>query len=190
MLSGGNTPLEAYRTLARSPVPASDSLLFLFSDERMVPSDSPDSNYHNAAPMIAALGIPGNHVIRVHTELGLSEAAQRYHDDLGKFLQKGGRITLGLLGLGADGHTASIFSKDDIDRCRARWATEVPRDDGPDRVTVTPELLKRIESVIFLVAGPEKADVAETLAREPETLPAGRAVAGVKDVQLWASGAS
>ncbi|HUT26084.1 MAG TPA: 6-phosphogluconolactonase [Sumerlaeia bacterium] len=187
MLSGGRTPLNAYGTLTRNPVVPSTSLHILFSDERVAPPDSPQSNYGNARAMIRALGVPEDRVLRVRGEIPVDEAAERYDRDLAGFIDKGGSLPLGLLGLGADGHTASLFSLDDVERARRRFAVPVSREPKPDRVSVTPDLLARFERIVFLVSGPEKAGVIETLLREPAALPAGRAVARASRVEIWAS---
>jgi 6-phosphogluconolactonase len=184
LLSGGQTPLPAYRRLADMPVETGKSVHVIFSDERMVPDNTPESNYENARPMLEALRIPNERVIRVHTGLELKDAADRYDRDIAAFIGRGD-ITLGLLGLGADGHTASLFSTDDIARGRGRFALAVPREGGLDRVTVTADLLLHVQRIIFLVSGLGKTEIAEKLIRSPQSIPAGQAVAGVSNVELW-----
>src|SRR3974377_2359607 len=108
MLSGGHTPLTAYRTLG-ARLPAHDERLhILFSDERYVPSDSEASNYRQARPLLDALALRPQSLLRVRTELPLGEAAADYERSLEALLRSGVPISLGLLGLGADGHTASL----------------------------------------------------------------------------------
>ena len=184
LLSGGQTPLPAYRRLADMPPQAGDCVHVAFSDERMVPATSPDSNYGNAKPMLDALRIPDARVLRVHTGLALKEAADQYDRDLAAFLARG-EVTLGLLGLGADGHTASLFSSDDISRGRGRYAIPAPREGGLDRVSVTADLLLRVRRIIFLVSGPGKTEMVDKLLHFPQSIPAGQAVAGVPNVELW-----
>lgn len=186
MLSGGLTPMPAYRKLATQRVKAADSVHILFSDERMVPANSPENNYGNARDMIMACGIPDQRVIRVHTECALPVAADRYHRELSYFLSKGGTVGLGLLGLGPEGHTASIFSAE-LAKEQNRLAVAVPRTPGPDRVTVTRDLLVKIDALVFLVSGADKAPIAKQFIEAPDTLPAGLAVAGARDVALWLS---
>jgi len=189
MLSGGKTPIAAYRTVQNAGVRASESLHILFTDERMTPVDSPESNYGNAAGMIDALQIPEERVLRVYTEMKLDTAAARYNGELEEFFARGGRIPLGLLGLGADGHTASLFTMDDArapdEKEELKYARGVQRVDGYDRVTVTPHVLERIERAVFLVSGPEKQAVVARLLQSPETLPAGAAVSKTAQVELW-----
>src|SRR5579859_7130558 len=141
MLSGGGTPLPAYRALAARPPPRNPQLHVLFSDERYVPADSPASNYRHIEPLLAALALPAAAVLRVRTELTLEDAARDYERQLAALLESGLRIGLGLLGLGADGHTASLFSAADIERGRGRLAVAVLRPDGLSAVSVTAELL-------------------------------------------------
>ncbi|MCX6996797.1 MAG: 6-phosphogluconolactonase [Kiritimatiellaeota bacterium] len=193
LLAGGLTPLAAYRlgaeTLRRERRTESPpaGLYLTFTDERMVPDEAPESNYNNARPLIAALGLPPGRVLRVATALPLPAAAQRWHDDLAAFFARGGMFTLGLLGLGADGHTASLFSRDDLARGRGRWVIPVLRESGPCRVSVTPDLLTRVQRLVFIAAGPDKVGVVERLLRAPETLPAGLAVVAAPRVEVWFS---
>lgn len=186
MLSGGQTPLPAYRLLLAAPPPIVAETVNLFlSDERLVPPDSPESNQGRLADFFRALRVPEDRILRVPSTLAPAEAAQRYHRDLAALLGRGTRITLGLLGLGADGHTASLFTPDDLRRGAGRYAVVVPRPSGPARVSVTPELLARIEQIVFLVSGRDKDAAVEKLLRNPESLSAGLAVAGCRQVELW-----
>ncbi|HIJ65302.1 MAG TPA: hypothetical protein HPP77_05055 [Candidatus Hydrogenedentes bacterium] len=185
MLSGGNTPVPAYAALAQQGPRASDTAYALFSDERMALPDSPDSNYGSAAAMLAALGVPDTRVMRVDTGIPLEAAAQRYDAELARFLDSGGRITLGLLGLGVDGHTASLFSLEDVRRGQDAWAVGVARRAGLDRVSVTPKLLRNVDRLVFLVAGKEKRTVVARLTKTPRDVPAGLAVAGADAVAVW-----
>ena len=187
MLSGGLTPLPAYRMLAASPVKATASTHILFSDERMVPVISPENNFGNARSMIGAIGVSEQRVLRVHTELTLAEAAHRYDQEIAAFLKKGGQLMLGLLGLGANGHTASIFSKEEVEAGRGHYALAIPRQGEPNRVTVTADSLSLVACIVFLASGADKAEIVKKFLDHPEDLPAGLAVAETKDVHLWVS---
>jgi 6-phosphogluconolactonase len=185
MLSGGSTPLPAYRALARQPLRHDDRLHVLFSDERYVPADSAASNYSQTKPLLDVLALPAEALLRVHTELALDEAAAHYEGALTTLLSSGVRIDLGLLGLGADGHTASLFSAQDLERARGRYAIPVQRPDGMAAVSVTPELLATVKEPVFVVAGPEKNTALQALRRQDKNLIAWRAVQGCSDVELW-----
>jgi 6-phosphogluconolactonase len=185
MLSGGNTPLPAYRTLARNPLPHDDGLHVLFSDDRYVPSEADASNYHQARALLDALALPASSVARVRTELPFAEAAADYERQLAALLNSGVRIGLGLLGLGADGHTASLFGAADLERARGHLAIAVQRPDGMSAVSVTPELLAHVEDPLFVVAGSGKHDALQALTAQDPNLTAWRAVQGCPRVQLW-----
>ena len=187
MLTGGQTPLGIYRTIEESPPPINDSLRLLITDERHVPLKSPESNFGQMRAMVHALGMDESRMMRVHTELSLDAAADRYHEKLASFIRDKGRITLGLAGLGTDGHVASLFHMDDLQHGHGRYAIAVPRDSGPDRVSVTQDLLTRVEHLVFLVAGPEKADMVAQILSGPENLVAGQAVKYAGSVELWSS---
>ena len=184
MLSGGTTPLPAYRELARGPLPH-DRLHVLFSDERYVPSDADASNYHQARALLEALALPASAVARVLTELPIEEAASDYERQLAALLNAGVPLGLGLLGLGADGHTASLFGTADLERARGHLAIAVQRPNGMSAVSVTPELLARVQELMFVVAGGGKrAALASLVAQDPQ-LTAWRAVEGCVRVELW-----
>lgn len=184
LLPGGRTPKPVFDELALRRLSCADDLYVCFSDERMVPPESPESNYGLARPMIEHLAIPENRVIRVATDMKPDVAAKHYDRDLRQFLRCGGRITLALLGLGADGHTASLFSQDDLTRGRGAYAVATSLG-ASARVSVTPDLLNRAEVIIFLAVGPEKRDIVERMARRPETVTAAAAVRGAAQVHLW-----
>lgn len=185
MLTGGGTPLGIYKRIENAPPSADDKLHLLVSDERHVPLESSDNNFAKMRPMVGALRIDDSRVIRVHTSLPLNASADRYHQELASFLDRGGRVTLGILGLGADGHAASLFSPHDVARGKDRYAIAVPRDVGPDRVSVTRDLLLKVEKLVFLVAGPEKTVAVQELLKSPTSIAAGQAVEGHADVELW-----
>jgi 6-phosphogluconolactonase len=185
MLSGGETPLPAYRALATRALPHDARLHLLFSDERYVPSDSEASNYHRIRPLLETLALPPLQLLRVRTELPLGEAAQEYERALDALLKSGVRITLGLLGLGADGHTASLFSAADLARAGGHLAIPVQRPDGMSAVSVTPSLLARVERLLFVVAGKDKLKALQALGAPGATLTARQAVEERAAAELW-----
>ena len=185
MLAGGATPLPAYQVLARAGVRHDDRLHVLFSDERYVPQDSPRSNYYQARALLEVLALPPESLLRVPTEQPLDEAAADYDAQLSALLSSGVHVGLGLLGLGADGHTASLFNEDDLARARGRYAIPVQRPDGLAAVSVTPDLLATVREPVFVVAGPGKEAALRALGEQDLALTAWRAVQGCEDVELW-----
>lgn len=185
MLTGGKTPLGLYKRVEESPGRIDDRLHLLISDERHVGEDSPDNNFASMRPMIDAIGIDDSRAMRVNTRLPLRAAADRYDQDLGSFFQRGGRITLGILGLGADGHVASLFGPDDVAAGAGRYAVAVRRSDGPDRVSVTRDLLLKVQRTIFFVTGPAKAQIVDKLASDPASVTAGQVFQDAPGVELW-----
>ena len=185
MLSGGTTPLPAYRALASRPLPHDERLHILFTDERYVPIDSEASNYHQARPLLDVLALPPQSLLRVHTELPLEQAAADYEQRLAALLSSGVHIGLGLLGLGADGHTASLFTSADLERAHGRFALAVHRPDGLSAVSVTPGLLAAVREPLFVVTARGKHDALSALAAQDPALTAWRAVQGCGEVELW-----
>ena len=186
MLAGGTTPLRAYDRLAEAPSPAGNEVRVFLSDERLVPVAAPDSNTGQILPRLERAGVPAEHWLRAPVEAPLASAAAGYHAVLEAWLRTG-RVELGLLGLGADGHTASLFTLEQVEQSRrsGQLAVAVPRAPGPDRISVTPRLLAAVGRIVFVVAGAKKAEIVRRLLREPDALPAGAAVRGHPHVSLW-----
>jgi len=151
VIPGGSTPNRC-STRRRPRVIVSPRVHIFYSDERMVPPDSPQSNYRLSRPLLDAIGVPPGRVHRVQTHLGLAEAAEALGAEIEAFFRAGGVITLALLGLGADGHTASLFTESDLQRAEGRWASPTPRPEPPDRVTLTPQTFSRTQRIVFLTA--------------------------------------
>ena len=185
MLAGGKTPLPAYRELAARGPKHNRHLHILFSDERYVPSSSDESNYHQSCELLNELALPESSLLRVRTELPLDEAAADYDRRLAELLGRGIRVKLGLLGLGPDGHTASLFEEADLERARGHLAIAVERPDGLSGITVTPEFLSHVEELVFVVAGVGKFDAIRALMNGDSSLIAWRAVQGLTNVELW-----
>ncbi|MBI2424517.1 MAG: 6-phosphogluconolactonase [Candidatus Hydrogenedentes bacterium] len=185
MLSGGSTPLAIYEALAMDPVVADDSTWITFTDERFVPFDSDQSNFGNAEPMLDELQIPEEQIIKIDPSLHIGDAADQLDKDLDNYLESGGTISLALLGLGADGHTCSLFEITDLQRCLARLAAPIYRPDLPNRVSVGPALLERVDRIVILVKGKEKTAIVERLLKEPLSTTAGMALRNCKNVELW-----
>ena len=186
MLAGGNTPLQAYQNLAGRPLSPSSSLELFFSDERYVPATSDASNFRAMRPLLEALALPAERTLRVRTELPLERAVEDYERRLRALLRSSARLTLGVLGLGADGHTASLFTDGDLQRSAGKLAVSVQRPDGRSAVSVTPQVLSKIAEVIFVVAGADKRAALKALVeRKPESV-AARAVGNAPSVEVWA----
>lgn len=186
MLSGGNTPLVSYQALARRRLTPSPTLEILYSDERYVPATSDASNFRSTRALLESLALPTERILRVRTELPLERAVEDYERRLRALQRAETRITLGLLGLGADGHTASLFSEGDLKRSAGRLAISVERPDGRSAISVTPDLLSYVSEILFVVAGADKRTALRALMdRKPESI-ATRAIAGCTNVEVWA----
>ena len=201
MLAGGATPRRLYEALARgADVDWARSEVF-FGDERPVPPDHADSNFGMArAALLRPLAVPSQRVHRIQAERRDLEAAARdYEDELARVLggAPGGpapRLDVVLLGLGADGHTASLFPHSAALAETRRWvvAHEVPAL-ASWRITVTFPVLERARAVFFLVSGEAKAaTLAEVLEgpSDPERLPSQRLHAAQGRVEWFVDAAA
>jgi 6-phosphogluconolactonase len=135
--------------------------------------------------LIDALALPEPAVLRVRTELPVEQAAADYEQQLADMLNSGVRVSLGLLGLGADGHTASLFNTGNLEQARGRLAIAVQRPDGLQGISVTPELLSQVSEPLFLVTGADKHAIVEEFLKSDSRLIARQAVAGCAKAELW-----
>ena len=169
-LAGGSTPRELYRRLALLPYPWREVDVF-FGDERCVPPDHPDSNLRMATEALLSR-VPA----RVHPMTGCDPG--RYEAELSAVLGPGlPRFDLVFLGLGEDGHTASLFPGDRATLETERWVVLVDRPDHR-RMTLTLPVLSAARVVAFLVAGRAKRDALARLLRGDPTIPASLVAAG------------
>lgn len=172
-LSGGSTPQRAYALAAGRLDDWSPATLWL-GDERMVPPEDERSNYKLAHDALAAPLAPDlrPRIERVLTEADLETAAADYGKRLRAALGPGGRLHLALMGLGPDGHTASLFPDMPAVEITDRDVAGVPEagfEPWVPRVTMTLPVFDAAEEVVFLVAGHEKADmVARVFGTEPD----------------------
>jgi 6-phosphogluconolactonase len=165
-LSGGNTPRAVYSLLSSEhrQLPW-DRIHIFFGDERHVPPDDPNSNFRMAnESLLSKVPIPQKNIHRIRAELGAEAAAKEYEGELREFFHLTGhdwpRFDLVLLGLGDDGHTASLFpgSKaltEESKTVTANWVEKLQS----FRITTTFPVLNHAAEVVFLVSGASKAQV-------------------------------
>ena len=185
-ISGGSTPKTMFELLADPAQPHLNQipwaqLQLFWVDERCVPPDNDESNYkmtHQA--MLAKVPLPASNIHRMEGELDPEEAASRYESEIRNTFKLEGAETptfdLILLGLGPDGHTASLFPHTDglNELGRICIANHVPQKDTW-RMTLTWPVITQGRQVAFLVEGEEKAEMVGTVftgAYDPETYPA------------------
>jgi 6-phosphogluconolactonase len=161
-LAGGTTPKAAYALLAKPPYRDAidwSAVDIFFGDERCVPPDNEQSNYKMAFDtFIGPLKIPETHVHRMRGEDDPQRAAFDYRAVLFDVLGEAPQFDLVMLGLGPDGHTASLFPgqdplTEDEQRVRAVYSTS----QSQWRITLTPSVLNGTKAVCFALVGAEKA---------------------------------
>lgn len=184
-LAGGATPRELYAVLGRDPFAAAmpwDRVHLFWGDERAVPQDNEHSNYPLAAPLLPL--IPDKQVHRVRGELGAEQAAADYAAALEAQFGGAPAFDLVLLGLGGDGHTASLFPGSPALEADSYVAPAPAPDADPrvERVTLTLPALNAARRVAFLVTGRAKAAMVKRVL-DGEDLPAARV--RPRDELLW-----
>jgi 6-phosphogluconolactonase len=151
-LAGGSTPRPLYERLAACDFPWSETEVF-FGDERCVPPDHPDSNYRMAHEALLS-----RVQARVHRMPGETCSAAAYEEELNTVFGPGlPEFDLVLLGLGVDGHTASLFPGDPALDVTDRRVVRVQRPDHP-RLTLTLPVLSAAKAAMFLVSGRSKRE--------------------------------
>jgi 6-phosphogluconolactonase len=192
VLTGGSTPRQAYAELATAVRELGidmGRMVFWFGDERCVPPEDEKSNYRLAKDALFSEleGMADAEVKRIQGELGPFEAADAYE----KELEAAGRPTfdLVLMGLGPDGHTASLFPDQPTLQERSRLVVGVPEaglEPFVPRVTLTLEALAKTRRMVFLIEGEGKAEaVAKAFGPDAEPdphVPASMVAPLVKDL--------
>ena len=181
-LSGGSTPKALFARLAAPPIAAGidwSRVIVIWGDERCVPPDDAASNYRMAREaLLDHVAVPATQVRRIRGEYSPAGAAANYnamlHDLLdaedGAPVGQTPAIDLILLGLGEDGHTASLFPGEVTVHNATEWAAAATAPTVPaDRVTLTPAIINAAANVLFLVSGSVKAAMLHRVIEGPRT---------------------
>jgi 6-phosphogluconolactonase len=178
-LSGGHTPGKMYSLWAqteqyRNKTPW-DRVHLFWGDERFVPADDPRSNYHMAREtLISQVPIPAENVHPMPTNLpSPEECARAYETELLKFFgSEPPAFDVQLLGIGDEGHTASLFPGSPALGEKVRWVAAVRvAAEPPQRITLTPVVLNQGRNTFFLVAGEGKRAILSAIRDEPASQP-------------------
>ena len=176
-LAGGNTPRTTYERLAASPLREQmpwDRTWIFFGDERNVPPEHPESNYGMAsAALLSKVPVPAAQVARIRgeaedAEVAAAEYARGMTEVFGSRRGELPSFDLILLGMGIDGHTASLFPGSPVlkEVFRTVAAVHAAAASIPERITFTLPLINAAAHVMFLVAGGEKAKVVKAVLSE------------------------
>jgi len=173
VLSGGHTPRRMYELLSKDPF--RDQLSWervhvFWGDERCVPSDDPRSNEYMARQtLLNHVPIPPLQIHPIHCTQRVREAALEYEALIRTFFEdRVPRFDFVVLGLGEDGHTASLFPKTHVLEERERWVAELyVSEQDLYRMTLTVPIINQAEMVAFLVAGTTKAQILQEVLEGP-----------------------
>jgi 6-phosphogluconolactonase len=179
VVAGGNTPRATYELLSSDLRDEVDwrRVIFYFSDERCVGPDDPASNYRMAREsLFDPLKVPDRSVRRMAGELPPVSAAAEYDAEVRAVMaDRNPAFDLALLGMGSEGHTASLFPGSAAleEKSRAVVHVVVPAE-PPERLTMTPAALASVRQIVFLVTGAEKAEALARVFSDGDDLPAAR----------------
>jgi 6-phosphogluconolactonase len=191
-LAGGSTPRPVYSLLTTEAFAGRldwSRVHIFWGDERCVSPDDPQSNYRMAREtLLDAVGVPPGNIHRIRGEDDPRRAAAAYEQELREFFGHSAGFDLVLLGMGADGHTASLFPGLAAVTEGSRWVmAQYVEAVSMWRITLTPAAINAAENVTFIVSGADKAErlreVLEGPSR-PEALPA-QAIKPISGRLLW-----
>lgn len=186
-LSGGSTPKAVFEKLPTFLNALDWSKVYLFwSDERSVPGDHPDSNYHMAMKAgFEKLPIPKNQIFRMKAEESIEENAKDYEKQIRKTLGKH-PFDLILLGMGEDGHTASLFPGTEALKIQDRWiAANFVAQKNTWRMTMTYPCLENSKQTVFYVLGDSKKEMLHRIFFDPSLELPCQKVGGTKAKSIW-----
>lgn len=180
-LSGGNTPRKLYELLATSPYASTlpwKNIFIFWSDERCVPlTDNNNNAYMALNALLNQVAIPAENIFRIPVQYPPAEAAAHYERAIKEFFRDAWPVfDLVLLGLGDNGHTASLFPNTDILHNTTNLVKEVYIPSlGIHRISFTARLINHAAEILFLVTGIEKADMLPIILhgkKDPDKYPA------------------
>lgn len=175
-LSGGNTPKRLYQILATPEFRDHIDWKHVFicwSDERFVPHTHDDSNYKMAKEnLLDHIAIPKKNILAVPTKGSPEKCAAQYEQAIKNVLGKKLSVDLTLLGMGDDGHTASLFPGTDILHEKRKLVKEVwVADKQTWRISFTYPLINRSKEILFLISGAAKAPVLKKMVQSSKSTP-------------------
>ena len=193
-VSGGSTPRAMYRLISEDPfaskIPWQDTHLF-WVDERLVPFEDPESNFGTAKKdYIEKVSIPPEHLHPMPVSSSPEEGAELYQEELERFFQGLGTdnpaFDLILLGVGKDGHVASLFPDQGGLNEKKRWVIAV-KGGNPyvSRLTMTYPILNHARHIVFHVSGKDKSEILRSIFQDRQSgLPAQR-IKPVNGKLIW-----
>jgi len=177
VLSGGSTPMPVYQKLAELPPQSSldwNNVFIFWGDERCVPPSHQDSNYRMAKKLLLdQIPIPEINIFRMKGELPPSGAAQNYERLISQFfLGKEKRFDTILLGIGTDGHTASLFPGTPQLDITDQWVVTSQKTETKSmRITLTYPAINNTREILFLATGIEKSEIIADVIMHPNSPP-------------------
>lgn len=174
-LSGGNTPIDLFKVLSENYKDKIDwnSINIYWVDERCVPKNSPESNFGNADKyLFSKLEIEYNNIHRINGEVDPEKEAKRYSELVMRNIQKNGLLPsfdIILLGIGDDGHTASIFPNQmELLTSEKIYDVSIHPVTNQKRITMTGPLINNAVYIYFLVSGKSKAKIINDILNDTE----------------------
>jgi 6-phosphogluconolactonase/glucosamine-6-phosphate isomerase/deaminase len=206
MLAGGSTPLKVYQRVADNlPRRVHPAAHLLLSDDRYVPEIDSQSNFGTIRPMATKLGIEGTRFVHADTALPEDKAVADFGRNVVDLGARSAVFSLGILGIGTDGHTASLFTPSMVtlpgkdatsenpaagdgtlltsQTDRAAIATGVHG--GVSRISLGAEVLLSFQKLVFFATGQSKREILYELSRRPEQYPAGLIMLNHPNAHIW-----
>ncbi len=194
-LAGGTTPMRTYQSwkdLFSDDPQCWQNLYFFWGDERCVPPDHPESNYGGVnTALLSHIPIPDENVHRIQGERDPEDEAKRYSGEVQKTLEQTAdgwpQFDWILLGVGEDGHVASLFPEQETLECMDRMTTVATHPDtGQQRISLTLPVINRARLVTMVVTGSQKASIMTRIlgSRQDPHLPAQR-IQPIEGTLVW-----
>ncbi len=193
-LSGGSTPLQLYKLLATDAYQKKldwKNIYIFWSDERYAPFQSEENNSHQAKlALLDHIPIPQENIFTTPVNLPVKKAAKHYEETLKQFFKTDQPVfDLILLGMGSDGHTASLFPHTEILKEKEALVKSIFIEKvNMERITFTVPLINKAKKILFLISGAEKAATLQKVLsdkKQPQLYPAQLIKAAKKNELIW-----
>lgn len=171
VLAGGNTPIPLYEKLATVELPWERIHLF-WGDERFLPATNDENNFKRAYDIfISKINIPSKNIHRIKTEFPDPQiCALEYEKELLNFFGTTPEFDLTILGMGTDGHTASIFPKSNVLDESNKLVVSTPPYGNPKvpRITLTLKSINNSKNILFLISDEKKLEIVREIIEDPQ----------------------
>jgi len=184
-ICGGSTPAPIYQKIAQMNLTKNPNLYILQSDERYVPNNSPQSNYKIQKQMVKSLITNPKQFIHPDCSLPINASVNKFATQIKQTIANKTTLSFALLGMGNDGHFASIFNQFQLQNAKNKIAISTIGADKLTRITISQDIIIQTKTIRFLINQTNKQQIVNQLSHTPQNILTWNALKNHPDLQFW-----